>query len=122
MSVAAAAASAPWYAPYLMPLLNVAISSTVAWMTASWVAKRNARKQAFSEILNKIDDVESLAEGLFLVQGSHADADALFRRVCTADGRLGRRITELFREHTSRGSLAGSDPVPYAITAARIAL
>lgn len=95
-----------------MPLVSAGISWVVAWFTARRIALRSARKQAFLDLLEYLDDLEEAAQALFLAAGDSPEADALFRNACLCNNRLGRRISEVFLAHPSKARLAGRDPVP----------
>lgn len=106
-----------WFTPYL-PILNVLASTAIAWVTATVVARKNVKKQAFLELLGKLDDLEEAAEALLLTPGNSPEANASFRAVTRLDGRFGRRLTEVFVAHPSKSRLAGVDPVPPRIASA----
>lgn len=103
---------------HFWPLLNIVVSAIVSWITASYIARRGVKKQAFSDLLRRLDEIEEQTEALYLVPGSSAEAASYFRAVTRHDLRIGERLTEFFSEHKSRSRLAGRDPIPPQITKA----
>jgi hypothetical protein len=106
----------------VMPVVTVVISWLIAFLTAKYIAAKSTKKHAFEELLTCLDQLEESAQALFLVAGNDPIAHAHFGSVRLSDNRLGRRIQEVFESYPSKRKLAGRDPIPFAVSTARIAL
>jgi hypothetical protein len=120
-----AAPGGDWFSEYgsvLTTFVSAVISYFVSRFTANKIATRSACKKAVSEILERLDEIESTTEQLLLTNGSDPASHRLSRQINITDTRLGRRLTELFRAQPRRFSATALQPVPQNINRTRIEL
>jgi hypothetical protein len=106
----------------IQPIVTTAVSAAVAWFTASRVAVKKVKKDAYRDLLERLDNLQEATESLYLVSGGTSEAHVLYRQVCRESDRLGIRLNEFFSEYRSGASLAGRDPVPVRVSDALFAL
>jgi len=115
------------YGSFITPIVSGAVSIVVAFITAKITAKfvtaRANLRAAFIAILEQLEDLEEQAMKMLLMNG--ADTAALHSQcqtVALIDTRLGNRLAEVFRARKRLPGTTDLDPIPPAITLARIDL
>ena len=109
--------------PVITGLVSIGVAFVTAKITAKYVTGRANLRTAFIAVLEKLEDLEEQAMTMLLMDGTNMAAlHSQCQAVALIDARLGTRLTEVFRSRDRLPGTTNLDPVPSAITLARIEL